>query len=252
VEADGGAEQSSTGGEPGGEPDSFGVRVLRSLLESHQRLIARTAPGAALWPADAIGGLHELEAGWMTVRDEYDQLERDRARLDVEEVAGMQLGVRGRWEAHFLIEQRKQLPAATGRCPDTLALLDGVEGLRCAYFSVMTPDTHLLPHAGPNPSILRVHLTLRTPEPIGSSALVVDGQVVEHRPGELFVFDDTFEHEVWNRGDSDRATLMLDVRRPMPWWVRPIDGAVQLLFKFHPVRRQANQRLVELEEVHNG
>lgn len=252
MEADGGAEQSSTDGAPGGEPDSFGVRVLRSLLESHQRLIARTAPGAALWPADAIGGLHELEAGWKTVRDEYDQLERDRARLDVEEVAGMQLGVRGRWEAHFLIEQRKRLPAATGRCPATLALLDRVEGLRCAYFSVMTPDTHLLPHAGPNPSILRVHLTLRTPEPIGSSALVVDGQVVEHRPGELFVFDDTFEHEVWNRGDSDRATLMLDVRRPMPWWVRPIDGAVQLLFKFHPVRRQANQRLVELEEVHNG
>ena len=164
----------------------------------------------------------------------------------------MALGVVGRWDAHFLIEQRKVLPAAVGRCPRTLALLDGVEDLRCAYFSVMAPHTHLLPHAGPNPSILRVHLTLRTPEPIGSSTLTVDGQVIPHRPGELFVFDDTFEHEVENRGDSDRATLMLDVRRPMRWWVRPIDAVVQRIFLLHPVHRQANKRLTELEEVHNG
>lgn len=252
MEAEGGAEPPAAEEPGGGQPDSFGVRLVRSVLASHQRLIARAAPGGALWPADGLPGLRELEAGWETVLAEYDQLERERSRLDMEEVAGMALGVVGRWDAHFLVEQRKVLPAGKGRCPGTLALLDGVQGLRCAYFSVMGPDTHLLPHAGPNPSILRVHLTLRTPEPIGSSALVVDGHVVEHRPGELFVFDDTYEHEVWNRGDADRATLMLDVRRPMPWWVRPIDAAVQLLFKFHPVRRQANQRLVELEEVHNG
>lgn len=252
MEAEGGAQPAAATEPEGAQQDGFGLRLLRSLLVSHERLIARTAPGGALWPTSAIGGLRELEAGWQTVRAEYDQLERERSRLGMEQVAGMALGVIGRWDAHFLIEQRKVLPAAKGRCAGTLALLDQVQGLRCAYFSVMGPDTHLLPHAGPNPSILRVHLTLHTPEPIGSSALVVDGQVVEHRPGELFVFDDTFEHEVWNRGDSDRATLMLDVRRPMPWWVRPIDGAVQLLFKFHPVRRQANQRLVELEEVHNG
>lgn len=252
METEGSVQPPSAEEPAGAQPDSFGVRVVRAVLTRHQRLIARTAPGEALWPAAAIPGLRELEDGWGQVLAEYDQLERQRSRLDVEEVAGMELGVIGDWKAHFLIEQRKVLPAAAGRCPATLALLDGIEGLRCAYFSVMGPNTHLLPHAGPNPSILRVHLTLRTPEPIGSSALIVDGSVVEHRPGELFVFDDTFEHEVWNRGGSDRATLMLDVRRPMPWWVRPIDAAVQLLFRLHPVRRQANQRLIELEEVHNG
>jgi beta-hydroxylase len=252
VEPEGGALSQTAEGPAGGQPDSIGVRLLRSVLVRHHRLIERTAPEAALWPADAIAGLGELQAGWRSVLAEYDQLERDRERLDVEAVAGLPLGLHGRWEAHFLIEQGALLPAAERRCPATLALLEQVEGLRSAYFSVMTAGTHLLPHAGPNPSILRVHLTLRAPEPIGASALVVDGQVVEHRPGELFVFDDTFEHEVWNRGTSDRTTLMLDVRRPLPWWVRPIDGTVQALFRLHPVRRRAGRRLLELEAARNG
>jgi len=32
--------------------------------------------------------------------------------------------------------------------------------------------------------------------------------------GEAFAFDDTIEHEAWNRSDRDRAVLIIDVWNP--------------------------------------
>jgi aspartate beta-hydroxylase len=34
------------------------------------------------------------------------------------------------------------------------------------------------------------------------------------REGELLVFDDSFEHEVWNRSQEDRLVFILDIRHP--------------------------------------
>jgi beta-hydroxylase len=39
---------------------------------------------------------------------------------------------------------------------------------------------------------------------------------VSWREGEAFVFDDTYEHEVWNDGAEDRVVLLLDFERPLP------------------------------------
>ena len=33
-------------------------------------------------------------------------------------------------------------------------------------------------------------------------------------PGECRIFDDTFEHEVWNRSDGYRIVFLLEVERP--------------------------------------
>ena len=35
------------------------------------------------------------------------------------------------------------------------------------------------------------------------------------RDGEVLAFDDSFEHEVWQEGESDRWVLMLDIWHPM-------------------------------------
>jgi aspartyl/asparaginyl beta-hydroxylase (cupin superfamily) len=32
--------------------------------------------------------------------------------------------------------------------------------------------------------------------------------------GEAFAFDDTIEHEAWNRSEKDRAVLIIDVWNP--------------------------------------
>ena len=36
------------------------------------------------------------------------------------------------------------------------------------------------------------------------------------RSGKAFVFDDTYQHEVWNDTEEERVVLLLDVFRPLP------------------------------------
>jgi beta-hydroxylase len=44
----------------------------------------------------------------------------------------------------------------------------------------------------------------------------VGSSTVSWREGSMFAFDDTMEHEVWNRTDDFRAVLLLYVKRPLP------------------------------------
>ncbi|MEQ9315554.1 MAG: aspartyl/asparaginyl beta-hydroxylase domain-containing protein, partial [Henriciella sp.] len=36
----------------------------------------------------------------------------------------------------------------------------------------------------------------------------------EWKPGEIFLFDDTIEHEAWNKSDQPRYVLIWEVWRP--------------------------------------
>ena len=56
-----------------------------------------------------------------------------------------------------------------------------------------------------------IHLPLVVPP---DCSFRVGGETREWREGEAFGFDDTIEHEAWNRSDQDRAVLILDVWNP--------------------------------------
>ena len=71
---------------------------------------------------------------------------------------------------------------------------------------------------------LVTHLPLIVPE---SCAIVVGGEKREWREGECFTFDDTFEHEAWNRGASTRVVMLMDCWNP---WLTEVErDAVTLL-----------------------
>ena len=76
----------------------------------------------------------------------------------------------------------------------------------------MTPGTRVYSHAGPHNSRLRAHLGLLVPEK-GAKLRVMD-QMYSWSPGEIFIFDDSFEHEVWQEGFTDRLILIVDFLHP--------------------------------------
>ena len=78
-------------------------------------------------------------------------------------------------------------------------------------FSVLTPGTHILPHRGVTNTRVVCHLPLVVPE---DCALVVGGETHVWREGEAVAFDDTYEHEAWNRGSRTRVVLIVDVWNP--------------------------------------
>ncbi|HEY7871590.1 MAG TPA: aspartyl/asparaginyl beta-hydroxylase domain-containing protein, partial [Rudaea sp.] len=58
---------------------------------------------------------------------------------------------------------------------------------------------------------LVTHLPLIIPD---NCAISVGGEEKVWREGEAFSFDDTFEHEAWNRSDRLRVVMLLDVWNP--------------------------------------
>ena len=77
--------------------------------------------------------------------------------------------------------------------------------------STMAAGVHVRPHTGPTNAKLTVHYGLDVPD--GASIRVGD-EARPFAPRELLVFDDSFEHEVWQNGTSARTTLVLHVAHP--------------------------------------
>src|SRR5690606_6389720 len=105
--------------------------------------------------------------------------------------------------------------ATCARCPETTRLVEAVPGMRTAFFSLLAPGKSIPPHRGPWRGILRYHLGLLVPEPRGRCGIRIGDRVVHWREGESLLFDDSYEHEVWNDTGGWRAVLVLDVLRPL-------------------------------------
>jgi aspartyl/asparaginyl beta-hydroxylase (cupin superfamily) len=79
-----------------------------------------------------------------------------------------------------------------------------------AIFSLLKPGTHIRPHHGMLNTRLICHLPLIAPE---GCALRVGAETRAWRAGEMLIFDDSFEHEAWNRGTETRIVLLFEVWR---------------------------------------
>ena len=121
------------------------------------------------------------------------------------------------WGACFLWEYGVENSAVTARCPATAAALaaapqNQVPGKApSAFFSILKPGGHIPPHTGVTNTRAIVHLPLIVPD---GCAFRVGGETRAWREGEAFAFDDTIEHEAWNRSDAQRIVLIFDVWNP--------------------------------------
>lgn len=122
------------------------------------------------------------------------------------------------WNAFFFHRHGVRNDANAARCPATVAALEAAPLCRVrdhspeVCFSVLTPGSHILPHRGITNTRLVTHLPLVVPE--GDLALHVSGETMRWQEGRCFTFDDTFEHEAWNRSSETRVVVLLDVWNP--------------------------------------
>jgi aspartate beta-hydroxylase len=122
-----------------------------------------------------------------------------------------------RWSAYFLWNQGVAQPAHIARCPRTAQALKAAPQCEVAaraptvFFSILDAATHIPPHTGVTNTRLTVHLPLIVPPDCGFR---VGSETREWVPGKAWVFDDTIEHEAWNRSDAPRAVLIFDIWNP--------------------------------------
>lgn len=121
------------------------------------------------------------------------------------------------WSAFFLWKDGRLVEENARRCPATMAAFSDVPAPHIAgwspmlLFSVLRPGTHIKPHCGVLNTRLICHLPIVVPPGCG---LRVGNETREWREGETLIFDDSIEHEAWNRGTSVRAVLLFEIWRP--------------------------------------
>ncbi len=122
------------------------------------------------------------------------------------------------WNGYYFFRHGERRQDNCDACPATAAALDALPLSRIrdhgpeVLFSVFTAGTHLLPHRGVTNARLVAHLPLIVPR---DCALRVAGEDHVWREGEVVVFDDTYEHEAWNRSDAIRVVLIFDIWTPL-------------------------------------
>ncbi|HYA19838.1 MAG TPA: aspartyl/asparaginyl beta-hydroxylase domain-containing protein [Burkholderiales bacterium] len=102
------------------------------------------------------------------------------------------------------------------RCPVLAALVSSVPDVLSAALSFLAPGKHIPRHRGPFRGVTRFYLGLSVPASADgrpAAVLAIDDREYRIGNGECLLWDDTFPHEVWNRGKSVRTALLLDVRR---------------------------------------
>ncbi|RZM20875.1 MAG: aspartyl/asparaginyl beta-hydroxylase domain-containing protein [Sphingomonas sp.] len=121
------------------------------------------------------------------------------------------------WSAFQLWRGGERVEPNASSCPLTMAALEQapipiIAGRSpMAIFSLLKPGTHIRPHHGMLNTRLICHLPLIAPE---GCALRVGAETRTWRTGEILIFDDSFEHEAWNRGTETRIVLLFEVWRP--------------------------------------
>ena len=121
------------------------------------------------------------------------------------------------WSALHLWRDGKRIDEACARAPKTAKIVEklplaGIPGRApTVFFSILQAGKHIRPHTGVTNTRTIIHLPLIVPP---DCAFRVGGETREWVEGRAFAFDDTIEHEAWNRSEQDRAVLILDCWNP--------------------------------------
>ena len=121
------------------------------------------------------------------------------------------------WSAFYLRKNGAPIDENIARCPKTMAALADVpfpdipKRSPSILFSLMRPGAHIPAHNGFVNTRVICHLPLIVP---GGCYFRVGNEEREWVEGKAWAFDDTIEHEAWNRSDRTRVVLLFEAWRP--------------------------------------
>jgi aspartyl/asparaginyl beta-hydroxylase (cupin superfamily) len=202
-------------------------RLSKPYVSESNQLYVPRLPAIPFFDRADFPFIGELEAKTDVIRDELLaalEADRDKFKPYIAYKPGepvnqwQELDHSDRWSALQLYRGGSPVDENLARCPETAkalanASLADISGL-CpnALFSALAPHTHIPPHNGETNARLVAHLPLIIPD---NCTLRVGFETRQWNVGEIFVFDDTLEHEARNDSDELRVVLIFDVWNPL-------------------------------------
>ncbi len=221
-------------------------RVVQWTIAAGERILApierfigrRSLVGdATFFDNNRFPWIAEIEANWQTIHEEAERLLEDRDDLaNFQDISKDQIEITDddRWKTFFLYGYGFEAKLGTEMCPRTAALMREIPGMTTAMFSILSPRKHILDHRGPYKGVLRYHLGLIVPKDAEACRIRVGDDFRHWQEGKSMVFDDTFNHEVWNDTDETRVVLFVDMLRPLPTPWSQINRAIVKAISYSP------------------
>ena len=194
-----------------------------------------------------------IDANYEAIRRELVALLPRRAEIPrYHEVDAAQQEISGRdpqsWRVFFV-----KLHNAGDELPNgelvrkTREVLEGVPDVLQAFFSILEPHKSVPAHNGPYLGYLRYHTAFVVPAD-NPPTLRVKDRLHTWKEGQSVLFDDSWNHEVYNQSDGERVVLIVDVLRPMPWPLALLNRFARRVFFSKRALRPALEQIKPLQE----
>ncbi len=178
------------------------LKRLVNLLSSRAKGTVKVLDGRSFYEASEFPFAGLLESNWEIILKEVSDLQGEYFIPWSEKYL-----YKEGWSTFGLYAYGVKISKNCDLCPETTRLLEQIPNLTTAGFSALAPGTSIAPHTGYPDGVLRCHLGLVIPS---DCALRVGQDVQAWENGKCLIFDDTAEHEAWNRSDRTRVVLLLD------------------------------------------
>lgn len=232
----------------------------RKLVKNSGRWVTRRL-GAFLGRQSLVGdspivddarfeSLKAFTENWQSIRAEAEAILRHREAIPAfHDVSPDQhkISTGKNWRTFILYGFGNRLDKNCAQAPFTAGLLAKIPHIQTAWFSILSPGYHIRAHRGVSKGILRAHLGLIIPKDAEKCRMRVGDVTKIWRPGELFVFDDTYEHEVWNDTSEERVILLFDFDRPMRFWGRAVNNTFIRLMKLTAFYQEPKRNMETFE-----
>lgn len=241
----------------GDEKSSDGERsalfhFLRRRRHAINRWIARssTIPNDPVLDPAGFDWTAEIAAHWQEIRREaqaiYGHID---AIPPLREISPDHRGIieDDSWRSFFLIGYGNRIEENIARAPRTTELVSRTPGLNSAFFSILAPGAHIARHRGVTKAFMTAHLGVVVPDRWQDCTMQVEKRNLNWREGAWLVFDDTYEHEVWNETDQPRIVLLCQFARPLRFPGSLLAWALMRYVRSSPFVREAKDNLVDWE-----
>lgn len=159
----------------------------------------------------------ELESKYDVILEEYKSLRASKPGSDYVTLEEHKLHS-GKWDWNSYIVKGKRQADFAVQCPKTVEFLESLDSpalmtetpFSFAFFSTLHPNSNIAAHYGPCNLRLRCHFPLIVPKE-GNCGMQVGDDTVIWEEGKAVVFDDCYQHKVWNESKEERVLLLFDM-----------------------------------------
>jgi beta-hydroxylase len=225
-----------------------GKKLMRAIASYQSN--SSTVPDTPKIGNEHFNFLDQFVDNWEAIRAEAQEVLKFREAIPgFQEISPDQyrLATEQNWKTFILFGFGERLEKNTQLTPKTAELLETVPNLQTAMFSILAPGYHIPAHTGVTKGILRCHLGLIIPKDREKCRIRVDDTITPWKEGEIFVFDDTFEHEVWNDTEEERVILIFDFDRPMGLGGRLLNKTMMRAMKMTAFYQDPKKNLADAE-----